>query len=233
MKAIIRRALAYHGLPETEAVRNVVESFRRAGRPYCPVDQGDALFQLARSARGQDALEIGFGTGSTAAYILAGLESGQLTSIDYDQTHFERAGVRLVEALGFEGRHRLIERDSVQALPELDIAGARFGLVFVDGWKTFDRIWVDTFYCVRMLKVGGVIVFDDAQMPAVRKCISLLKGYYAFSKVDAQGAIGGWRLKLRYLATTRSTLPPYVALRKTADLGDTEAGRTFDFWKSF
>lgn len=233
MKAIIRRALAYRGLPETEEVRNLVESLRRAGRPSCPPDQGDALFHLARSARGQDALEIGFGTGSTAAYLLAGLGGGRLTSIDYDQDHFERSGVRLVSALGFEGRHRLIERDSVQALPQLDSAGDRFGLVFVDGWKTFDRIWVDTFYCVRMLNIGGVIVFDDAQMPAVRKCISLLKGYYGFSQVDAQGPIGGWRLKLRYLLTTRSALPPYAALRKTADLGDTEAGRTFDFWKNF
>lgn len=233
MKAAIKQALAYRGLSQTEPVRAAIAASRHGGWPYCPDDEGDFLYQQARSMPGQDALEVGFATGSTAAYILWGLGTGQLTSIDYDQNHFERAGEKLVAALGLAKRHRLIEHDSVNALPELENGDARFGLVFLDGWKTFDRLWVDTFYCARMLTVDGLIVFDDAQMPAVRKCISLLIRYYGFTDATAQGPLGGWTQRLRYLATTRSRHRPYVALRKTVEVSDTQAGRQYDFWKPF
>jgi len=233
MKGLIKRALVYRGLPETETVRAVVAASRRDGWPYCPADEGDVLFQLAAAVPDQDALEVGFATGTSAAYILSGLGSGRLTSIDYDQDHFGREGVRLVETLGLANRHRLIERDSVEALPELHSSGLRYGLVFLDGWKTFDRVWVDTFYCARMLTVGGVIVFDDAQMPAVRKCISLLERYYGFIGVDDPRPAGGWRQRMWHVVTTRSVRRPYMALRKPIDVDDTEAGRRFDFWKRF
>ena len=233
MKTAIKRALAYRGLPETERVRAAIASSRHEGWPYCPDDEGDFLFQLARSTSGHDALEVGFATGSSAAYILLGLGAGRLTSIDYDQNHFERAGEKLVATLGLASRHLLVEEDSVKALPELHKGEASYGLVFLDGWKTFDRMWVDTFYCARMLTVGGLIVFDDAQMPAVRKCISLLMRYYDFSDAVPQGPLGGWPQRLRYLMTTRSTHHPYVALRKTVSVDDTEAGRRYDFWKPF
>ncbi|HUR20727.1 MAG TPA: class I SAM-dependent methyltransferase [Vicinamibacterales bacterium] len=233
MRGAIKRALTYRGLAETEPVRAAIAASRRGGWPYCAEDEGDFLFQLARSTPGQDALEVGFATGSTAAYILLGLGAGQLTSIDYDQNHFERAGVALIAGLGLAHRHRLIEQDSVKALPALDNDGDRYGLVFLDGWKTFDRMWVDTFYCVRMLNVGGFIVFDDAQMPAVRKCVSLLMRYYGFSDRVPQGPAGGWTQRLRYLMTTRSPHRPYVALRKTVSVSDSDAGRRYDFWKPF
>ena len=233
LKRALRRALKYRGLPGTGPVRERLALVRRTGWPYCLDDEGDVLFRLAESIGEQDALEIGFATGSSAAYMLSGLTTGRLTSIDYDQDHFEREGEKLVAAMGFTPRHRLIEQDSILALPALNEAGSRFGLVFVDGWKTFDRLWVDTFYCVRMLDRGGYIVFDDAAMPAVCKCISLLKRYYGFGDVDTYPMAGGWKCRMWHVLVTRSWRRPYRALRKTMDLDDTVAGRQFDFWKRF
>ena len=191
------------------------------------------LFLLAKAAGAQNALEVGFATGSTAAYMLHGLGSGQLTSIDYDQDQYEREGVRLVHSLGFAPRHRLIEDNSIRALPDLHASGARFGLVFLDGWKTFDHLWVDTFYGARMLTPGGYIVFDDARMPAVRKCLSLLRTYYRFAEDDTYSRIGGAKLRLWHLLSTRTKLPPYVALQKVVEIDQTEAGQQFDFWAPF
>jgi len=233
MKRFLRESTMYRGLPETEHVRKSLEVVRRHGWPSCPADEGDLLFQLAKSVGDQHALEVGFATGSTAAYILFGLGTGQLTSIDYDQNHYERAGEQLVASLGFAGRHRLIEQDSIRALPALYETGARYGLVFLDGWKTFDHLWVDTFYCARMLNRGGFMVFDDAHLPAVRKSISLLTRYYGFRDIHGDRLVGGVKQRVWHLLSTRSMRRPYVALNKVMNVEETEAGRKFDFWKRF
>lgn len=233
VKKLIKKTFMHAGRPETEGIRAELSTVRRTGWPYCPADEGDLLFRLAKSIADQDALEVGFATGSTAAYILSGLESGDLTSIDYSQDQYEREGEALVRAMGYTLRHRLVECNSALALPEIYGSGSRFGLIFIDGWKTFDHIWVDTFYCAQMLNCGGYIVFDDARMPAVRKCISLLRRYYGFEQVDTYRLVGGWRQRIWHLLSTRSMLSPYAALQKIVEIKDTEAGSRFDFWRKF
>src|SRR5687767_4053196 len=225
LREFVRRTATYRGLDETEPIRASLAASRRAGWPYCPDDEGDLLFELARITGDQHALEVGFATGSTAAYILHGLGVGHLTSIDYKQNQFERSGEALVRRLGFEQRHRLIEDNSIRALPALEQSGARYGLVFLDGWKTFDHLWVDTFYCARMLNRGGFMVLDDARMPAVRKCLSILRRYYGFEDIDTYGRVGRWKLRAWHWLSTRTVRPPYVALQKALDLDKTEAAR--------
>lgn len=233
MRQWIKARIMYCGLPDTDAVRAQLQEVRRPGYPYCPPDEGDTLYRLARATSPKAALEVGFATGSTAAYMLTGLDDGNLTSIDFAQDQFKRQGEALVASMGFAHRHRLIEDNSIAVLPDLHKAGERFGLIFLDGWKSFDHIWVDTFYCARLLECGGYMVFDDARMPAVRKCISLLMRYYGFQRYDTYGHVGGWRQRLWHLLTTRSLRPPYVALRKTIEISETEAGRHYYFWKRF
>src|SRR5688572_25508142 len=106
LKDFVRRTAKYTGLPETAPIRAALAAATRAGWPYCPADEGDLLFELARTVGDQNALEVGFATGSTAAYMLHGLGAGQLTSIDYDQNQYEREGEKLVRSLGFASRHR-------------------------------------------------------------------------------------------------------------------------------
>jgi hypothetical protein len=118
-------------------------------------------------------------------------------------------------------------------LPQLWSAGERYDLVFLDGWKTFDHMWVDTFYCAKMLTVGGFMMFDDARMPAVRKCVALLRTHYGFEGFDTYSLVGGNRQRLWHLLTTKSNLPPYLVLRKAREIEDTPAGSTFDFWSPF
>jgi predicted O-methyltransferase YrrM len=233
LKNLVRRSAKYEGLAETATIRAALAAAARPGWPYCPADEGDLLFLLAKAAGEANALEVGFATGSTAAYMLHGLGPGLLTSIDYDQNQYEREGVKLVASLGFASRHRLIEDNSIRALPQLHAAGERFGLVFLDGWKTFDHMWVDTFYAARMLNRGGFMVFDDARMPAVLKCVSLLQMYYRFGHVDTYARVGGSRLRLWHMLSTRTTLQPYVALQKVVEIEHTDAGKQFDFWAPF
>ena len=233
MKRRLKRFLEYKGLPETAHLRELMQARHRHSWPYCPRDEGDLLYLLARSRRLGNALEIGFATGSTALHMLSGLEGGHLTSVDYAQDEYERQGVALVHAAGMSGRHTLIEKNSAEALPRLWSSGERFDLIFMDGWKTFDHIWVDCYYCAHMLRIGGYIVFDDARMQAVRKCISILSRYYEFELVNTYDIVGGWRQRIWHLLTTRSSYPPYVTLRKVKEIRETAAGRLYNYWRPF
>jgi hypothetical protein len=231
IKNYIKSKLIYTLISEVPNIKGVINGRRVIGWPYCTDDEGSLLYLLAQVSPDCDALEVGFATGSTGAYILAGLNSGTLTSIDYAPDRYFRSGTKLINDLGFHNRHTLIEEDSAVALPKIYESSKRFHLIFVDGWKSFDRIWVDIFYCAHIVNVGGYIVFDDGQMPAVRQCISLLVSYYKFEFVDTYPLVGGWRLKLWHFLTIRSFHPPYVALKKVCDIKDTAAGSQYDFWK--
>ncbi len=57
-------------------------------------------------------------------------------------------------------------RPSERALPEL-IGSSPLDLVFIDGAHGFPMPIIDWFYGAGLLRRGGVVVFDDVQLPAV------------------------------------------------------------------
>ncbi len=233
MKQFLKSQTQYTGAAATQHLRSLIDEGRRSDWPYCPPDEGDLLYELASRTPAGRALEVGCATGSTSIYMLAGMPQGTLTSIDFAHGDHERSGEALIARAGFADRHRLIEDNSVAILPSLLAAGERFDLIFLDGWKSFDHVWVDTFYCARMLAVGGYVVFDDARMAAVQKCASLLRTHYAFEPVDAYSLVGGARLRAWHAMMARGLQPPYLALRKTVEIAQSPAGRKFDFWSPF
>lgn len=233
MKQFVKRKIRYPGHDETAEIRRLIDEARHPGWPYCPPDEGDLLYRLAQRAPGTRMLEIGCATGSTSVYMLAGMPGGQLTSIDFAHGDHDRSGEKLIAGGGFADRHTLVERNSIEALPEMFVDGDRFGLIFLDGWKTFDHLWVDTFYCAKMLEVGGYVMFDDARMPAVRKAVSILKSHYGFEPVDGYAMVGGGTLRLWHALIARDPHPHYLALRKPREISETAAGRIFDFWAPF
>lgn len=233
VKQFLKKTLQYSGLAKTGHVRKLIEERRHPGWPYCPPDEGDLIYQLANRTPSGRALEIGCATGSTAIYILAGMPHGHLTSIDFAHGDHDRSGEALIARAGYADCHTLIEADSAIALPDLAKAGERYDLIFLDGWKSFDHLWVDIFYCARMLRTGGFMIFDDAKMRSVRKGVSLLKSHYEFSMVDNYGLVGGARLRLWHSLISRQTHAPYLALCKTKELDQTPAGSIFDFWAEF
>jgi hypothetical protein len=58
-------------------------------------------------------------------------------------------------------------RPSEVALPEL-AGGSPFDLVFVDGCHGFPSPIIDWFYGAGLLRKGGIVVFDDVQLPQVQ-----------------------------------------------------------------
>ncbi len=79
--------------------------------------------------------------------------------------------------------YELIEGLSEIELPRLLSEGKKYDFCFIDGNHTFDHTLIDFFYLNRMLKVGGIMVFDDIGFPAVTKALRYVLNYPAYQYV--------------------------------------------------
>lgn len=120
-------------------------------------------------------IETGFALGlSTLTIVDAALECATdvwplHTTIDpYQAKEWGNAGLVTAARAGVGDLVRCVEADSVLKLPELCAAGERFDAAFVDGGHLFEHVLMDTYFLLRLVKPGGVIVVDDWWMPAVR-----------------------------------------------------------------
>jgi predicted O-methyltransferase YrrM len=231
-KNILKKALRYTPLDETERVRQAIERVDVEALPYCPSFEGDLLFSLIRENKSEKCLETGFHTGSTALYLAAAIadHNGHVTSICLDDDETVERGLNLLDREGYTDNHRLIRQNSNKALPELYLSGEQFDFVFMDGWKTFDHMVFEVYLLNQMLTRGGIISFDDSYMPSVRKVISLLKRYYGYQEVDYAAHNQSLSLRLYQILTRRSFHRPYRALKKTSA---TEDQRPFQDWKFY
>jgi predicted O-methyltransferase YrrM len=96
------------------------------------------------------------------------------TAIDPNQFgsgegHWEGIGVQNLKRVGFiRGRNwRLVEKSSVDALPDL-AKKLKVDVALIDGYHLFDYTLLDVFYCLKMLRVGGVLIVDDKKMRAIK-----------------------------------------------------------------
>lgn len=139
-------------------------------------DEAELLARLTAEANPATSLEIGLGYGFSALAICA---SGSRPSterrhvvIDPHQTrHWGGVGMRHLAEAGFAAMIDLREDFSYRVLPVLEREGLEVDLAFIDGWHTFDFVFVDFFYVDKMLRTGGVVAFDDADWPSIRTVI--------------------------------------------------------------
>jgi predicted O-methyltransferase YrrM len=231
LKNLIKKVLFYKPLPETKAIREAIEAVSTGGMPYCPASEGDMLFSLIEENVSKSCLEIGFYTGSTALYLAKAIKNrgGQVTSICLDDDESVARGLSLLDREGVADQHQLIRKNSNLALPELILSGANFDFIFMDGWKTFDHVVFEIYLVNQMLEQGGIIAFDDAYMPSIRKVISLLKQYYGYQEIDYRDHNQTIRLRLFHILIRKSLHRPYRALKKIHATNDQAAFQDWNF----
>lgn len=142
-------------------------------------------------------LEVGCGHGLSSLHICAALrcrEGASHTIIDPYQympgpngTSWEGAGIASLELAGFDLFH-LLEMRSEFALPKLLEQGEnQLDLIFIDGWHTFDHALLDCFYATRLLRVGGILIFDDVRLPSIKSVVKFLKSYPCYEEIGYVG----------------------------------------------
>ena len=119
---------------------------------------GAALRVLATALRARTVVEVGTGCGVSGLYLLRGMVAdGVLTSIDV-QPRYQEAARRAFTSAGVPaGRTRLIMGRGIDVLPRL--ADTAYDLLFVDTACADYPAYHEQ--GVRLLKPGGVIVFDN------------------------------------------------------------------------
>jgi predicted O-methyltransferase YrrM len=139
---------------------------------------------IAKDATIRKTLEVGCAFGLSSLHIcsaIAGRDGAHHTIIDYCQTKpgapWQGVGIANLSRAGFDF-FELIEEGSEFALPELAKKNPeRFDFIFIDGWHTFDHTLIDCFYATRLLRIGGYLVVDDANLPQVEKVIRYIRTY--------------------------------------------------------
>jgi len=145
-------------------------------RPIRPTgiapEVGEALRGVARSAGALHTVEVGLAFGLSTLFIAeALLQAGDLAAHHYavdplQELLFGNAGLRSIKAAGIDDLVTHIDLSSDIALPRLlEERRGQFDLAFVDGAHWFDYAFVDTFFCIQLVKPGGLVILDDTWMP--------------------------------------------------------------------
>lgn len=199
-------------------------------------ETGLFLQKVIRENDYRSVLEVGFAHGISALYIgeeLKGRDGARHLIIDPAQSKgWKNTGVENLKRAGFS--FELVEKGSEIALPALLETGERFDLGFIDGWHTFDHALLDFFYLSRLVRVGGMIVLDDADFPSVSKVAAYVSQYPCFELVLPElGAVArvrnrakGWLR--RPFTRDEKIFPRVVGFRKIA-----EDERGWDWYRGF
>jgi predicted O-methyltransferase YrrM len=167
-----------------------------------PTQEGEFLWSQVREHQYTTTLEIGCALGISSLYIcdaLSGFEEKSHTIIDpYQTTEWKSIGVMNLKKLGFNF-FTLIEESSEIALPQLLKQEATFDFAFIDGWHTFDHTLIDFFYLNRLVRVGGMIVFDDVRYQSVSRVIRYVAKYPNYSIITDEHALQPEGKKARLL----------------------------------
>jgi hypothetical protein len=190
--------------PAAPAVEHHVRQLlcRASGRPSIDstpfIRAGMSLMELVRlhelvsDHRCRSALEVGMGHGTSSVVLCDALkeQGGRLISIDPFQTApppdgFGGGGLKMVEASGHEGLHRLIERPDYLALPELVEGGERFDFILIDGYHSFDYTLLDIFFADLLLEDGGILAVHDTTSPPVYRAVRFLETHKPYERLSA------------------------------------------------
>jgi predicted O-methyltransferase YrrM len=153
-------------------------------------DEGKNIQKIIKKYKFKKCLEIGMAFGISTSYILLSNKNVSLMSIDpyqKDKTQWNSMGLKLIKELELDERHHYIPEKSYISMPKLlsTYGEEYFDFIFIDGWHTFDYTLIDFFYADRLLRIGGVILIDDALHKGVQKFIKYIESNYKnYEKIE-------------------------------------------------
>jgi hypothetical protein len=126
-------------------------------------------------------LEIGLGCGGSALVFtqthkdLGDAARSSTLQLMHFKMNFDGAGLLAIERAGLNQYLNFREERSSLALPALLREQRKFGLIYVDGSHSFDEVFVDLYFSVRLLEVGGIVLLDDSSDHDVRNVIHIAR----------------------------------------------------------
>jgi predicted O-methyltransferase YrrM len=140
-------------------------------------DEAEFLTSVVRELGSTNTLEIGLAMGCSALAIcdaISGTHGARHVVLDPRQNArplWAGIGLHNLSRAGFSNLVEFHEQPSYRALARFEAEERRFDFAFIDGFHTFDYAFVDFFLIDKLLAVGGVVAFDDADWPSVRRVV--------------------------------------------------------------
>lgn len=125
-------------------------------------------------------IEIGFAYGTSTLAITEAISknSGLHFVIDkFQLDDWGGNGLDLIEQAGLSKNLEFCDKYCYEILPELLKKERYFDFAYIDSTKQLDWILVDFFYIDKLLEINGIIVFDDAGFPGIRKILRYISQY--------------------------------------------------------
>ena len=140
-----------------------------------PKEQCEFLQTIIEKNNFKNSLEVGFAFGISAVAICESVAKfgGKHTVFDpEEEKYWGGHGIDLVEQAGYKDILDFRDLPSAIGLAKLLPEGeGKFDFAYVDTMKHFDAIVVDLYFIIKLLRVGGVVVFDDVYFPGIRKAM--------------------------------------------------------------
>jgi len=162
--------------------------------------EGNFIYDTIIKNNFSHCLEIGMNYGISSMYILLALKKNinldkKLVSVDKNQlSQWKNFGINLVKSIKMNKYHTLYDDESYKILPELIDKKEVYDFIFIEGWKFFDYTLLDLFYSNLLLKVGGIIMIDDAYHQGINKCIKYIDANYKhFKRIQSPLTIAAYQ----------------------------------------
>jgi predicted O-methyltransferase YrrM len=188
MNAVLREILATNSVSDGTSTLPLRHPDFPSLNVHMDEAEGALLAEIVRLTDPSISLEIGLAYGISTLHIceaLAGLDhpARHIVMDPFQSTQWRGIGLANLARAGFDALVEFHETRSELLLPVLVARGTTIDFALVDGWHTFDQVMVEFYYIDRLLRVGGVVVFDDADRPSVNRVIRYAlnyPGYEAF-----------------------------------------------------
>lgn len=141
---------------------------RVQGLPHMELDQAEEITRIITENRFQNLLELGFCHGVSTCYMAAALDEiggGTITTIDLESALENTPGVEmLLKELGLEDGVTVFHEPTSyvwRLMKLLEEGEQRFDFCYIDGAHDWFNDGFAFFLVDRLLKPGGMIIFDD------------------------------------------------------------------------
>lgn len=146
---------------------------------------GELLQRAVRDVRPEVSLEIGLAYGVSTLFIcdaIQGLAAPgvHIVADPFQHGKWQGIGLRNIAEAGFDPIVSFHPEPSELLLPRLVAEGRRIDLAFIDGLHRFDQAMVEFYYVNRLLRPGGIVLFDDAARRGVNRVVRHALTYPAY-----------------------------------------------------
>lgn len=191
---------------------------------------GELLQRTVADIQPKVSLEIGLAYGVSTLFICEAISSlpdpGTHIVLDpFQNGKWRGIGLKNLERAGFRHLVEFHEELSELALPRFIAEGRRVDLAFIDGLHRYDQAFVEFYFVTRLLRSGGVVLFDDAIRPSVKRVLRHALTYPCYELYATTGPaparrsiLGELRGRAAQLPAVRKIVRPDV-LTRDWDLG--------------